>query len=105
MNTVEKNFDLQDLVHATEAAANYPVDQVDEILKAAFKIIRKEVTERGYVTLDKFGSFKIRELAAETGHTQTGAPYEAGKRITVDFNPFITFRDELSQFHGEPAIL
>jgi len=105
MHTVEKNFDLSDLIHATVAETNEPLNVVDEIVKSALAILRKEVTARGYVELDGFGSFSTREIAAEKGHLPHGGEYEVGKRITVDFNPFIKFRDELEAFHGEPAIL
>ena len=105
MHTVEKNFDLRDLIHAVAAEENHPLNEVDGIIKSALKILREEVTKRGYVELNHFGSFKTRELAPESGHLPGGLPYSVGKRITVDFNPFIAFRDELEQFHGEPAIL
>lgn len=104
MQVIEKNFDLNELSHLIVAETGESLETVSGVLDAAFDVLRRQISERGYAALHGFGSFRIRELEAESGTDPHGNEYNVGKRVTVDFNPHKVFRDELEKTTGTSAI-
>ena len=103
-NVITGDFDRNELINLTAAETNEPRDTVDEVLKAALKILATQVCQRGYATIEGFGSFRVDELAARSGTDPHGKPYDAPARLTVQFNPEKRFRDELSELTGKVVI-
>lgn len=97
-------YDLGELIQETAEAAGCLHNEVDHILKTAFDILAAKIAENGSAQVHKFGSFKTRVLPAESGTDPNGNPYEVGERVTIEFNPFKSFRERLTAESGLPAI-
>lgn len=102
---VIKNLDLHEVAHQTAAECNMDHEDVERVLKTAFKTIARGVALKGYAELHGFGSFKLRKLAPRDGELPDGTEFSVGERITVDFNPFDRFRHEVEAVTGLPCIL
>ena len=103
-NVITGDFDRNELINLTAAETNNPTDIVEEVLKAALKILATQVCQRGYATIKGFGSFRVDELAARSGKDPNGEDFSAPERLTVQFNPEKRFRDELSELTGKVVI-
>ncbi len=103
-NVITGDFDRSELITLTAAETNEPRDTVDEVLKAALKILATQVCQRGYATIEGFGSFRVDKLAARSGKDPNGKDFSAPERLTIQFNPEKRFRDELSELTGKVVI-
>lgn len=101
---IMNKFDLNDLRRAVVKTTGANPDVVSDVLDAAFEATRNAVCEHGSVSIHGFGSFHTRILPGESGADPHGNEYEVGERITVDFNPFKKFREELEAAKGITAI-
>lgn len=104
MATIEGNFDRSELYTLIHDDTGQLRSDIDEVFKSATRNLIEKVSELGYAEVDGFGSFRVVELAPESGIGPQGNPYDVGKRVTVEFNPFKEFRDKLEALTGYPAI-
>ena len=103
-NVIEGHFDRSELIQLTLAEVNEPLNVVDAVLKSALKILATQIAQRGYATLDGFGSFRVDTIAARSGTDPQGNHYDAPERLTIEFNPEKRFRDELAELSGKKVI-
>ena len=101
---IEGHFDRLELVRLTAAQTNEPAETVAEIVKATFAILATQIAQRGYATIDGFGSFRVDTIAARSGTDPQGNHYDAPERLTIEFNPEKRFRDELAELTGKKVI-
>lgn len=101
---IEGNFDLRELIHLTAAECDAQLSEVDYAVKTALKILKTEISKRGYATIEGFGSFRVDEIASRSGIDPQGNPFSVEERLTVEFNPEKRFRDELSKLTGKKVI-
>jgi len=97
-------YDFSELIADTAEKTEYGNRIVELILEAAFETLAEKVAEKGYVQVHRFGSFRIKTLAAESGKLPNGDEFSVGERVTIEFNPFKKFRETLEERTGLPAI-
>lgn len=103
-NNETGRFDRRELVLSVVHELGISFAEIDEITACVFRVLREQIAAKHYVEIHKFGSFRIKTLAAEQGLTPSGVPYNVGERVTVDFNPFKALRDELTKNTDIPAV-
>ncbi|QFQ88246.1 DNA-binding protein HU [Paracoccus kondratievae] len=82
------NFSKSDLISAVASATGQKKGQVEEVISAAFSIIREEAEGGKTVAIHGFGRFSIKERAARLGRNPgTGEPIEIAASRTLSFKP------------------
>jgi len=103
-NNETGRFDRRELVLSIVHELGISFAEIDEITACLFRVLREQISKKQYVEIHKFGSFRVKSLAAEQGLTPNGTAYQVGERVTVDFNPFKALRDEVTAKTGYPSV-
>lgn len=101
---IQGDADLRELTAIAADVVGMEHDDAKRLIHAFLNEIQAQTAKRGYVTLHGFGSFSIKELAPDSGNDPHGNPFNVGKRLTAEFNPFAEFRKAISDATGLPAI-
>lgn len=77
-----------ELVAAVAGATGASKATADELLTAAFQVIREETAVGRTIRIPGFGQFVVKERAARTARNpQTGVPIEVPARKVLAFKP------------------
>jgi nucleoid DNA-binding protein len=69
-----------------------------------FGVMVEVIAEYGDLHIRHFGSFRLKNVAAESGIDPNGNHYNAPERLKVEFTPFKELRDEIEKQRGKPCI-
>ncbi len=99
-----KNLDRSELESAISVKHGQTVETVHAVIQTFIEGIRQGVALKGYVEIDGLGSFRLQTLLAQEG-VAFGKEYAVPERVTVQFNPFLPFRNDVETIVGKPCIL
>lgn len=110
MPEIIKNLDRTELERIVQNDTKFPLADIHKMTTAFFAALRNGVAISGYAEIHGLGSFKVKRHAPKKGKTppkegeQEGAPYEVGERVSVEFNAFEEFREEVGTVAGVECI-
>lgn len=104
MSSIIKNLDRREITAMVAHDTHLPEKTVAKVLSEFFVALISGVALKEYAELEGLGSFRVKRIAAESGTDPHGNPYSVGERVTVEFNPFEPFRDEVERITGLPCI-
>lgn len=104
MAVVEKNLDRSELANLVASDTGLSKDDVQRMLQSFFSNLRTGVALTGYAELDGLGSFKLVTRAARKGVSPSGQAYSVPTRLTIKFEAFQPFREEVAAKNGKDCI-
>jgi nucleoid DNA-binding protein len=101
---MKDNFDLSDLIKATEQQLATEQADIGITISTAIEILKKRLAHTGYTELHEFGSLTLKRKAAKSGIDPHGEPYDVPERVKIVFHPFKTFRETVETITGFPVV-
>ncbi len=104
MSGIIKNLDRKEIEQMVHGDTAFSHGLIHDVISSFFKNLREGVALKEYAELDELGSFHIKRHAAHAGKDPQGHAFSVGERVSIEFNAFEPFREEVSATTGLTCI-